>query len=189
MQNQSPWWLVSECYIQTLKVFQPSLSHARISFMQKVLLTLLSISINLCVSLSPYLFHSALTMFNQLDDSMLLLATPALKTTSGVYPLKASADRHQHSNTFTAPVGGTYLLALSLDLRPGPAHLVVLRREGSGQVVSNLHQQMVAEAGPVTKTALVRLKEGEGLRVELIGRVWSESEDNLLAVLLLQQAT
>lgn len=80
-------------------------------------------------------------------------------------------------------------MALSLDLRPGPSHLVVLRREGSGQVESRLHQQVVTEAGPFTKTALVRLKEGEGLRVELIGRVWKESEDNLLAVLLLQQAT
>lgn len=128
-------------------------------------------------------------MSNQLDNSMLLLAMPPLKATGGVFALKASADRREHVNTFTAPVGGTYLLALSLDLRPGSGRLVVLRRGGSGQVVSHLHQQVVTEAGPVTKTALVRLKEGEGLRVELIGRVWSESEDNLLAVLLLQQAT
>lgn len=120
---------------------------------------------------------------------MLLLATHPLKATTGVFALKASADRGQDTNTFTAPVSGTYLLALSLDLRPGPAHLVVLRREGSGQVVSHLHQQAMTQAGSVTKTALVRMKEGEGLRVELIGRVRLESENNLLAVLLLQQAT
>lgn len=80
-------------------------------------------------------------------------------------------------------------MVLSLDLRPGPTPLVVLRREGSDKVASLLHEQVVTEAGSFTKTALVRLKEGEGLSVELIGRVWRESEDNLLAVLLLQQAT
>lgn len=113
---------------------------------------------------------------------------------SGVFALKASADQDQHGSTFTAPVGGTYLFALSLDLRPGPAHLVVLRKRegsgsGSGQIVSHLHRQVVTEAGPVTKTALVRLKEGEELRVELNGGAWVESEDNLLSVLLLQRAT
>lgn len=120
---------------------------------------------------------------------MLLLATPPLKATSGAFALKAAVDRRDHASTFTAPVGGVYLLALSLDLRPGPTHLVVLRREGSGQVASRLQQEVVTEEGPFTKTALVRLKEGEGLRVELIGRAWRESENNLLAVLLLQQAT
>lgn len=128
------------------------------------------------------------------DGFVLLLATPPQKAVSGVFTLKASADQHQRGSTFTAPVGGTYLFALSLDLRPGPAHLVVLRKRegsesGSGQIVSHLHRQVVTEAGPVTKTALVRLKEGEELRVELNGGAWVESEDNLLAVLLLQRAT
>lgn len=93
-----------------------------------------------------------------------------------------------------APAGGTYLFVLSLDLRPGPAHLDVLRKRewsgsGSGQMVSHLHRQVVTEAGPVTETALVQLKEGEELRVELNKRAWVESENNLLAVLLLEQAT
>lgn len=164
MQSQSPWWLVIKLHLD-IKSFSTFLS------------------------LYPSLSHSALTMSNQLDDSILLLATPPLKSTSGVFALKPSADRRQDANTFTAPVGGAYLLALSLDLRPGPAHLVVLRGRELGQVVLHQHLGVESEAGPVTKTALVRLNEGEGLRVELSGQVWSESEDNMLAVLLLQQAT
>lgn len=129
-----------------------------------------------------------LTMSDQLDDSLLLVATPPLRVTNGVVTLEASLDRAQFDSgtgTFTAPVDGIYLFVLTLDLRPGPTH--VLLRRGSTPVP--LYRQEVTEGGPVTSASLLQLKEGEGVRAELRGGLWAESEDNLLAVLLLQRTT
>lgn len=131
-----------------------------------------------------------LAVSGQLDDFLLLVATPPLRVINGVVALEASLDRAQFysgAGTFTAPVDGIYLFVLTLDLRPGPTH--VLLRRGLGTTVVPLYRQEVTEAGPVTAASLLHLNEGEGVRAELRGRLWEESEDNLLAVLLLHQTT
>lgn len=96
-------------------------------------------------------------------------------------------QRHFYSDTgtFEAPVDGIYLFILTLDLRPGPAH-VVLRRGSGGPLVS-LHRREVTEAGPATAVGLLPLREGEEVRLELRGGEWAESEDNVFTGMLLHQ--
>lgn len=103
---------------------------------------------------------------------------------------EASLNRghfNSDSGSFTAPVDGTYLFVLTLDLRPGPAH-VVLRR-GPGVALVSLQRQEVTEAGAVTGVALLPLSEGEEVKLELKGGAWAESEDNVFTILLLHRTT
>uniref|UniRef100_UPI0037E820CC multimerin-2a n=1 Tax=Semicossyphus pulcher TaxID=241346 RepID=UPI0037E820CC len=128
--------------------------------------------------------------YSQSDDSLLLVAGSPLSVSNGVIVLEASLNRGQFysdTGTFTAPVNGIYLFVLTLDLRPGPAH-VVLRRGSSGAQVS-LHRWEVTEAGPVTEVSLLLLSEGEEVRLELRGGAWAESEDNVFTALLLHRTT
>ncbi|XP_071391189.1 multimerin-2-like [Centroberyx affinis] len=109
---------------------------------------------------------------------------------SGFFVLEASLNRGQvYSNTgsFTAPVNGTYLFVLTLDLSPGPAH-VGLRRK-SGGALACLHREEVTEAGPVTRLGLLVLREGEEVQLELREGTLVNSRDNVFAGLLLHQAT
>ena len=118
------------------------------------------------------------------------MAGPPLSVSDGVVALEASLSQgrlYSDAGTFTAPLNGIYLFVLTLDLRPGPA-LVVLRR-GTGGAPVSLHRQEVKEAGPVTGVGLLPLSEGEEVRLELKGGVWVESEDNVLTVLLLHRTT
>lgn len=109
---------------------------------------------------------------------MLLVASSPLRVSDGIVTL-ASSD----SDVFTAPVEGVYLFVLTLDLRPGPAHVVLKR--GSSTAAVSLHRLEVMEAGPVTGLGLLLLKQGEEVRLELKGGAWAESEDNVIAVLLM----
>ncbi|XP_070697428.1 multimerin-2a isoform X2 [Pempheris klunzingeri] len=127
---------------------------------------------------------------NLSEDSLLVVAGFPLSVSTGVIAFKASLNRGQfysNTGTFTAPMNGIYLFVLTLDLRPGPAH-VVLRGE-SGRALGSLHQQEVTEVGPVTAVSLLLLSEGEVVGLELKGGALVESEDNMFTVLLLHQTT
>ncbi len=129
-------------------------------------------------------------LFSQSEHSLLVVAGSALSVSNGVIVLEPSLNRGQFysdTGTFTAPVNGLYLFVLTLDLRPGPTH-VVLRRE-SGGALASLHQQEVTEAGPLTSVSLLLLREGEEVRLELKGGAWAESDDNVFTVLLLHWTT
>lgn len=124
------------------------------------------------------------------EDSLLLVARSPLSVSDGVIVFEASLNWGQFysdSGTFTAPVDGIYLFVLTLDLRPGPVH-VVLRR-GSGVAPASLQRQEVTAAGAVTSVALLPLSEGEEVKLELKGGAWAESEDNVFTVLLLHRTT
>lgn len=110
----------------------------------------------------------------------------------GVSPRSASDGTvtfgpHQNP-VFTAPQDGLYLFVLTLDLRPGPAHIVLRAVEEGGGALATLQQQQVEEAGPVSGVGLLLLREGQQVRLEVRGE-WAESESNVLAVLLLQPTT
>lgn len=148
----------------------------------------------------PVLIHRLLTLLlspgvvpvpsSLSEESLLVVAGSPRSVSDGLVLLDASVNRGQfYSDTgaFAAPVNGIYLFILTLDLRPGPAQ-VVLRR-GSGGAPVSLHRQEVTEAGPVTAASLLLLSEGEEVRLELKGGAWEESEDNVLTVLLLHQTT
>ncbi|XP_067467020.1 multimerin-2a isoform X3 [Thunnus thynnus] len=124
------------------------------------------------------------------DASLLFIAGSPRSVSHGDISFEAFLNRGQFdadAGAFTAPVDGIYLFVLTLDLRPGPAH-ISLRREGGGAQVS-LQRQQVTEAGPVTAVSLLLLREGEELRLHLRGGAWAESEDNVFAGLLLHRAT
>lgn len=118
------------------------------------------------------------------------MATSPLRVSNGVIALEASLNSghfYSDAGTFTAPVDGLYLFVLTLDLRSGPAHVVLRRRSGAAPL--SLHQQEVTEAGPVAGAGLLPLREGEEARLELKAGAWAESEDNVFAVLLLHRTT
>lgn len=94
---------------------------------------------------------------------------------------------YSDSGTFVSPMNGVYLFVLTLDLRLGPAHVVLTR--GLGGAPASLHQLDVTEAGPVTAVSLLPLSQGEEVRLELKGGAWAESEDNVFAVVLLHLTT
>ncbi|XP_075932044.1 multimerin-2a [Anarhichas minor] len=121
-------------------------------------------------------------------DSLLLVAGSPLSISNSVIAFEASLNRGQFysdTGTFAAPLNGIYLFVLTLDLRPGPTH-VVLRR-GSGGTPVSLHRREVTVAGPVTDVGLLPLREGEEVRLELKGAVWAKSEDNVFTILLLHR--
>ncbi|XP_051232746.1 multimerin-2a [Dicentrarchus labrax] len=124
------------------------------------------------------------------EESLLLVARSPLSVSNGAIVLAASLNRGQFysdTGTFTAPVNGVYLFVLTLNLRPGPAH-VALRR-GSGGTLVSLYQQKVTKAGSVTSVGLLPLSEGEEVRLELKGGARAESENNVFTVLLLHRTT
>ncbi|KAM9364929.1 multimerin-2a [Pholidichthys leucotaenia] len=100
------------------------------------------------------------------------------------------------TSAFSAPQDGVYLFVLTVDLRPGPAHLLLsrtrrgrsLEKEG-GRTSVTLYQEEVAEAGPVSGAALLLLREGEEAGLELRAGEWAESQENLFAALLLHPIT
>uniref|UniRef100_A0A672FKI1 Multimerin 2a n=1 Tax=Salarias fasciatus TaxID=181472 RepID=A0A672FKI1_SALFA len=114
----------------------------------------------------------------QVDSNGVLRFQPSLNR-GGVYS----------GGVFVAPSDGVYLIVLSLDMRPGPAHLVLRRGGAGGGAPVSLQQREIKEAGPVSSTAVLPLREGEELRPELRAGQWVESADNLFVGLLLHQLT
>lgn len=109
------------------------------------------------------------------------------RSVSNLLVFRSSLGQSLFGGSFTAPVGGAYLFILTLDLSPGPAHVVLRRGWGKAQV--SLLRQEVMEVGPVTGVGLLLLKEGEQVKLELHGGEWAESEDNVFTGLLLHQTT
>ncbi|XP_060943406.1 multimerin-2a isoform X2 [Limanda limanda] len=127
---------------------------------------------------------------DQSEDSLMFVGGSPLSLADSVITFDASLNRGQFdpdAGTFTAPVGGLYLFILTLDLRPGPTHVVLWR--ASGGAPASLHRRAVAEAGPATGVSLLLLREGEEVRLELRGGAWAESKDNVFTGLLLQRTT
>ncbi|GLD62633.1 multimerin-2 [Lates japonicus] len=122
------------------------------------------------------------------EHSLLFVAGSPLSVSNSILMFEPSLNQRQFysdTGTFMAPVDGIYLFILTLDLRLGPAR-VVLRRGSGGPLVS-LHRQEVTEAGPATAVGLLPLREGEEVRLELRGGEWVESEDNVFTGMLLHQ--
>ncbi|XP_043992903.1 multimerin-2a isoform X2 [Gambusia affinis] len=94
----------------------------------------------------------------------------------------------QNSRLFTAPLDGLYLFILTVDLRPGSAHILLRRGQKGGGAPVTLLQRQVEGAGPVSGLGLLMLQQGEQVRLQVRAE-WAESESNLLAVLLLQPTT
>lgn len=124
------------------------------------------------------------------EASVLLVAGSPLSVSSGVIVFEAALNEgrsYSDSGTFMSPMNGVYLFVLTLDLRLGPAHVVLTR--GLGGAPASLHQLDVTEAGPVTAVSLLPLSQGEEVRLELKGGAWAESEDNVFAIVLLHLTT
>lgn len=126
---------------------------------------------------------------DQSEGSLLFVAGSPLSISNSTIVFEPSLNRghiYSDSGTFTAPVDGLYLFLLTLDLRPGPAHVVLRRGQGGGVPVS-MQRRKAVEAGLVTGTALLLLREGETVWPELKEGQWEESEDNVFAGLLLHR--
>ncbi|KAF0027869.1 hypothetical protein F2P81_020610 [Scophthalmus maximus] len=100
------------------------------------------------------------------DSLMFVAGSPRSISGGAVIALQASLNRRgryrSDTGTFTAPADGFYLFVLTLDLRPGPAHVVL--RKGAGGATVALQRREAAEeeeAGPVTGVSLLRLRGGE----------------------------
>lgn len=126
--------------------------------------------------------------FDQLQEALMFMGGSPHVDHNGAIVFKGPLTQDQfQSGSFTIPVGGVYLFVLTLDLRPGHAH-VVLRRSGGDAPVSVLLQE-VTEAGPVTGMGVVLLRAGEEVRLELRSGQGAESGDNVFVGLLLQRDT
>ncbi|MEQ2197030.1 hypothetical protein XENOCAPTIV_021349 [Xenoophorus captivus] len=128
---------------------------------------------------------------SQSDVSLLFVGGSPRSASDRTVTLEPSLNLDQFyadTGVFTAPVDGFYLFILTLDLRPGSAHMVLRQVENRGGALLFLQQQEVKEAGPVSSVGLLLFRKGEEVRLEVRGE-WAESENNLVAVLLLQQTT
>ncbi|CAL8297930.1 unnamed protein product [Merluccius merluccius] len=122
-------------------------------------------------------------------NSPLLLATSlhGLRSDGGFLVFRASLNvggvYSEMSGHFTAPHSGLYLLLLTLDLRPGHAHLLL--RRGSGEVLCLLQEEVMEETGALSFLRLLHLEKEEQLSVELRAGRLQKSSSNALAVMLL----
>ncbi|KAK5854298.1 hypothetical protein PBY51_015382 [Eleginops maclovinus] len=125
-----------------------------------------------------------------LSGASLLIVAGSPRYVSNFLVFEASLNHDQvYSDTgvLTAPLSGIYLFALTLDLTPGPTH-VLLRRGEAGEVPVSLPRRGGTE-GPVTGVVILSLRRGEEVKLEMQEGVWRQSKDNVFTVLLLHQTT
>lgn len=135
--------------------------------------------------------REATGIFSQSGGSLLFVGGAPKIASEGVLRFEPSLNRgHVYSgDVFVAPSDGVYLFVLSLDMRPGPAHLLLRRGGAGGGAPVILQQREIKEAGPVSSVALLPLREGEELRLYLRAGQCAVSEDNLFVGLLLHHLT
>lgn len=125
-------------------------------------------------------------MFNQTVGSLLFVGESPRRVSNGAILFQSSLNQGQFysdSGVFVAPVDGIYLFTLTLDLRPGTAHVLLRWAEAS----VSLQQQEVIEAGLLSSTSLILLRERQMVRLEVRKGEWAESKYNMLFVLLLHR--
>ncbi|XP_015832468.3 multimerin-2 [Nothobranchius furzeri] len=128
---------------------------------------------------------------DQSDLSLLFVGQPLWSIANGIIMFRTSLNQGQiYSDTgvFTAPADGIYLCTLTLDLRPGPAHVILRWDKKGGASLSLLHEGVI-EAGPVSSVGHLLLREGEEVRLEVRKGDWEESKDNVFMVMLLHWIT
>ncbi|XP_041865680.1 multimerin-2a isoform X2 [Melanotaenia boesemani] len=129
---------------------------------------------------------------SQSGVSLLFVARSPRIASNAAVTFQPSLNRGQfysNAGVFTAPEDGIYLFIITLDLRPGPAHVVLKTGDNRGGAPVSLQREDVMEAGPGTGVGLKLLKEGEEVRLELRRGEWVESEDNVFVGLLLHPTT
>uniref|UniRef100_A0A3P9ITU1 EMI domain-containing protein n=1 Tax=Oryzias latipes TaxID=8090 RepID=A0A3P9ITU1_ORYLA len=127
-----------------------------------------------------------------LSSSLLFIAGSPRRVSNGFMAFQPSLNWGQFyskTGTFRAPVGGVYLFLLTLDLRPGPAHVYLRTGENEGGAPMSLQRQSVMEAGPVSGMGVHSLREGQEVWLDLRQGEWVESKDNVFAGLLLHRTT
>ncbi|XP_013875697.1 multimerin-2 isoform X2 [Austrofundulus limnaeus] len=129
-------------------------------------------------------------VFDQIVGSLLFVGESPRRVSNGAILFQSSLNQGQFysdSGTFIAPVDGIYLFTLTLDLRPGPTHVLLRWAEDGGEAFMSLQQQEVTEAGLVSSMSFLLLREREMMRLEVRKGEWAESKYNMLFVLLLQR--
>ncbi|XP_058507100.1 multimerin-2a isoform X2 [Solea solea] len=122
------------------------------------------------------------------EDSVMFVASLRISNSAVMFDTSLNPGHfHSDTGTFTAPVDGVYVFILTFNLKSGSAH-VVLRKVG-GVSVSLNRQNVTAAGGPATSVALLRLRKGEEIWLELRGGAWADSEDNVFTGLLLHRTT
>ncbi|XP_038816387.1 multimerin-2-like isoform X1 [Salvelinus namaycush] len=137
------------------------------------------------------------SVLSKLRDSPLMFLARSIQRSRPSDSLLVSEDTSlnlgqmysTHTGMFQAPLAGVYLFVLTLNFEPGPS-LSGLRRE-NGELAATLHQDKMASYGPVTRVCLLQLRQGEELRLELLGGtlVTDDPNDNIFAGLLLHHTT
>uniref|UniRef100_A0A8C7XNN6 C1q domain-containing protein n=1 Tax=Oryzias sinensis TaxID=183150 RepID=A0A8C7XNN6_9TELE len=126
------------------------------------------------------------------EASLLFIAGSPRRVSNGFMAFQPSLNWGQFyskTGTFRAPVGGVYLFLLTLDLRPGPAHVYLRTGENEGRAPMSLQRQSVMEAGPLSGMGVLSLREGQEVWLDLRQGEWVESKDNMFAGLLLHRTT
>ncbi|KAG7459056.1 multimerin-2 [Solea senegalensis] len=122
------------------------------------------------------------------EDSVMFVASLRISNSAVTFDTSLNPGHfHSDTGTFTAPVDGVYVFILTFNLKSGSAP-IVLRKVG-GVSVSLNRQNVTAAGGPATSVALLRLRKGEEIWLELRGGAWADSEDNVFTGLLLHRTT